>query len=90
MSGTLEVVRWSSDQVSDMKFPCGCCVEEGGNHVVSTLSKFCWVNLVLLITVLLPTHPYQRPRVFPPCDLYLFEISMCPGLFLVNSLILCL
>ena len=62
VSGTLEVRRWSSDQVSAMYFPCGCFVEEVGDPVVSTLSKFCWVDLFLLITVLLPTPPYQRSR----------------------------
>ena len=88
LSGTLEVMSWWPAQVSDMNVPCGFCVEEGGDPVVSTLSKFCWANLALLLNLLLPYPPYQRPRVFPPCGLSFVEMSMCLGLFMVHYLIL--
>ena len=73
VDGTFDVMSWWPAQVSDMNFPCGCCVKEGAYPVVSTLSKFYGSNLVLLLDLLLPDHPYQRPRVFPPCGLFFSE-----------------
>ena len=54
VAGTTAVMTWSPALVSAMPLPCGCYVEEGGYPVVSTLGKFCWVNFILLLTVVLP------------------------------------
>ena len=56
--------------------------------MVSTISEFSWVKFVLLLTVVLPAHSSRIPRVFPPCGLSLVALSMCPGLFLVHSLLM--
>ena len=39
VAGNLEVMWWSPAEFSAMNFMCGCCVEEGGDPVVSTLRK---------------------------------------------------
>ena len=61
--GALAVMRWSPDLVSATTLLCEFCVEEVGDPVLYTISKFGWVNFVLLITVVLLAPSYQRPRV---------------------------
>ena len=90
VAGTLAVTRWLLALVLDIPLQCGCCFEEGGGPMVCTLSIFCWVDFVLLITVVLTSISCKRTCVFPPCGLSLVSVSMCPGLFLVHYLILCL
>ena len=90
VAGALVVMRWFPDSVSDMPLPWGFCVEEVGYPMVSTISGFFWIKFILLLTVLLPVHSSQISHVFPPCGLSFVDISMCPGIFMVNSLLMCL
>ena len=70
VSGTLVVVRWLPDPLLAMILPWGCCIEEGGNPVVSTISDFFLIEFVLLLTILLPAPSSKRPHVFPSYILF--------------------
>ena len=90
VADTLEVMRSFLYMVSKMPLLWGCCVEGGGDPVEYNTSAFCWIKFVLLLTAALSPPSYQRTRLFHTCTLSVFAVSMCPGLFLVNYLLLCL
>ena len=81
LAGTFAFMRWSSAPVLAMPLPCWCCVEYRGFTVVYTLSEFCWVNSILLITLVLPAPSYQMPHVFLPCRLSFVAISIFQASF---------
>ena len=73
VAGTLEVMSWWPDQVSDMNVPCGFCVEEGGGPVVYTLSKsFGLIYFYYLIYYYLTLH-IRGPVCFRPAACLLLK-----------------
>ena len=76
VSGTLVVVRWLPDPLLAMILPWGCCIEEGGNPVVSTISEFFELNLFYyLLYYYLPLH-LRGPMCFRPTYYFLLPYKI--------------